>query len=361
MVTPIAKRTRAAPSPLKGTSPAADCGLVEQADILDRVLPDDDDTVDEDVPPESSDDDDDDVPPPPEETEEAEEEAPAPAPAPAPARGGRRPPTDYYGEDVIVHRFDATSEKDQAVVAKLDEIFSLDAAGYTNRGTFKRSGNRLSKVIKCSRANKKPYCPKAVRLDIVEEKGGKKFVEIRESRHPHDHAPLTLQLTQHQGLHPLMKVILQPFIEEKKFKMTRALRALREAGWLKNWNTKEIAEKITRQVKGYCKRERRNRREGFWKGSYGEFASVVASRLVDDEKIKEMVEAAEYDRFVVLMADISGDRKTTFYVSGWSAGSPDGTMGLLLAPGRPDGPSGCRSGTLGQPSGVGQPTRSLGG
>ena len=247
--------------------------MVEQADILDRVLPDDDDTVDEDVPPESSDDDDDNVPPPPEETEEAEEEAPAPAPAPA--RGARRPPTDYYGEDVIVHRFDATSEKDQAVVAKLDEIFSLDAAGYTNRGTFKRSGNRLSKVIKCSRANKKPYCPKAVRLDIVEEKGGKKFVEIRESRHPHDHAPLTLQLTQHQGLHPLMKVILQPFIEEKKFKMTRALRALREAGWLKNWDTKEIAEKITRQVKGYCKRERRKRREGFWKGSYGEFAGVV--------------------------------------------------------------------------------------
>ena len=233
--------------------------MVEQADILDRVLPDDDDTVDEDVPPESSDDDDDNVPPPPEETEEAEEEAPAPAAAPA--RGARRPPTDYYGEDVIVHRFDATSEKDQAVVAKLDEIFSLDAAGYTNRGTFKRSGNRLSKVIKCSRANKKPYCPKAVRLDIVEEKGGKKFVEIRESRHPHDHAPLTLQLTQHQGLHPLMKVILQPFIEEKKFKMTRALRALREAGWLKNWDTKEIA-----------------------------------------------------DRYVVLMADISGDRKTTFYV-----------------------------------------------
>ena len=312
METPIAKRTRAAPSPLKGTSPAADRGLVEQADILDRVLPDDDDTVDEDVPPESSDDDDDNVPPPPEETEEAEEEAPAPAAAPA--RGARRPPTDYYGEDVIVHRFDATSEKDQAVVAKLDEIFSLDAAGYTNRGTFKRSGNRLSKVIKCSRANKKPYCPKAVRLDIVEEKGGKKFVEIRESRHPHDHAPLTLQLTQHQGLHPLMKVILQPFIEEKKFKMTRALRALREAGWLKNWDTKEIAEKITRQVKGYCKRERRNRREGFWKGSYGEFASVVASRLVDDEKIVEMVEAGEYDRFVVLMFDISGDKKTTFYV-----------------------------------------------
>ena len=73
METPIAKRTRAAPSPLKGTSPAADRGLVEQADILDRVLPDDDDTVDEDVPPESSDDDDDNVPPPPEETEEAEE------------------------------------------------------------------------------------------------------------------------------------------------------------------------------------------------------------------------------------------------------------------------------------------------
>ena len=90
METPIAKRTRAAPSPLKGTSPAADRGLVEQADILDRVLPDDDDTVDEDVPPESSDDDDDNVPPPPEETEEAEEEAPAPAAAPA--RGARRPP-----------------------------------------------------------------------------------------------------------------------------------------------------------------------------------------------------------------------------------------------------------------------------
>ena len=59
MVTPIAKRTRAAPSPRKGTSPAAGRGLVEQADILDRVLPDDDDTVDEDVPPESSDEDDD--------------------------------------------------------------------------------------------------------------------------------------------------------------------------------------------------------------------------------------------------------------------------------------------------------------
>ena len=27
-----------------------------------------------------------------------------------------------------------------------------------------------------------------------------------------------------------------------------------------------------------------------------------------------MVEAGEYDRFVVLMSDISGDRKTTFYV-----------------------------------------------
>ena len=128
METPIAKRTRAAPSPLKGTSPAADRGLVEQADILDRVLPDDDDTVDEDVPPESSDEDEDDVPPPPDETEEAEEGAPAPAPAPA--RGGRRPKFDYYGEKVVVHKIDATSEKDPAVVAKLDEIFSVDAAGY---------------------------------------------------------------------------------------------------------------------------------------------------------------------------------------------------------------------------------------
>ena len=150
MVTPIAKRTRAAPSPLKGTSPAADRGLVEQADILDRVLPDDDDTVDEDVPPESSDEDDDDVPPPPDETEEAEEEAPAPAPAPA--RGTRRPQFDYYGVDVVVHTIDATSEKDPAVVAKLKEIFSVDAAGYTNKGKFERSGNRLSKVCKCRRA-----------------------------------------------------------------------------------------------------------------------------------------------------------------------------------------------------------------
>ena len=41
-------------------------------------------------------------------------------------------------------------------------------------------------------------------------------------------------------------------------------------------------------------------------------------------------------------------------------GEPDGTMALLLAPGSPDGPSGCRSGPLGQLSGVGQPTRSLG-
>jgi len=58
--------------------------------------------------------------------------------------------------------------------------------------------------------------------------------------------------------------------------------------------------------------------------------------------------------------------------SGWSAGirmerwnpdgalgERDGTMALLLAPGSPDRPSGCRSGPLGQPSGVGQPTRSL--
>ena len=111
-----------------------------------------------------------------------------------------------------------------------------------------------------------------------------------------------------------MKELLQPLIEAKKFKMTRALRVLREDGWLKNWDTKGVAEKITAQVKGYCKRERRNRREGFWKGSYGEFASVVASRLVDAEKIEEMVEAGEYDRFVVLMSDISGDKKTTFYV-----------------------------------------------
>ena len=176
-----AKRTRAAPSPLKGTSPAADRGLVEQADILDRVLPDDDDTVDEDVPPESSDEDDDDVPPPPDETEEAEEGAPAPTAAP-----------DYYGEKVVVHKIDATSEKDPAVVAKLDEIFSVDAAGYTNKGKFERSGKRLSKVITTSR--KKPSCPKAVRLDIVEEEG-KKFVEIRENDHPHDHAEMTVQLT----------------------------------------------------------------------------------------------------------------------------------------------------------------------
>ena len=312
MVTPIAKRTRAAPSPLKGTSPAADRGLAEQADILDRVLPDDDDTVDEDVPPESSDEDEDDVPPPPDETEEAEEGAPVPAPAPA--RGGRRPPTDYYGEDVVVHTIDATSEKDPAVVAKLEEIFSVDAAGYTSKGEFARSGNRLIKVIKCRRANYKPSCPKAVHLDIVEEKGGKKFVEIRENKHPHDHAPLKVQLTQHRGLHPQMKHILQPFIKAKRFKMTRALRALRDAGWLGNWDTKEIAEKITQQVKEYCKRERRKLRVGFWKGSYGEFASVVASRLVDAEKIVEMVEAREYDRFVVLMSDISGDKKTTFYV-----------------------------------------------
>ena len=40
-------------------------------------------------------------------------------------------------------------------------------------------------------------------------------------------------------------------------------------------------------------------------------------------------------------------------------GERDGTMALLLAPGSPDRPSGCRSGPLGQPSGVGQPTRSL--
>ena len=285
--------------------------MAEQADILDRVLPDDDDTVDEDVPPESSDEDDDDVPPPPDETEEAGEGAPAPAPAPA--RGRRRPKFDYYGEKVVVHKIDATSEKDPAVVAKLDEIFSVDAAGYTNKGKFERSGNRESKVIKCRRANNKPSCPKAVRVDIVEEEG-KKFVEIRENDHPHDHAEMTVQLTQHRGLHPRMKELLQPLIEAKKFKMTRALRVLREAGWLKNWNEKGFAKKITGQVKGYCKRERRKRREGFWKGSYGEFASVVASRLVDDEKIEEMVEAGEYDRFVVLMSDISGDRKTTFYV-----------------------------------------------
>ena len=56
-----------------------------------------------------------------------------------------------------------------------------------------------------------------------------------------------------------MKVILQPLIEAKKFKMTRALRVLREAGWLKNWNEKGFAKKITGQVKGYCKRERRKR------------------------------------------------------------------------------------------------------
>ena len=31
-----------------------------------------------------------------------------------------------------------------------------------------------------------------------------------------------------------MKELLQPLIEAKKFKMTRALRVLREAGWLKN-------------------------------------------------------------------------------------------------------------------------------
>ena len=51
--------------------------------------------------------------------------------------------------------------------------------------------------------------------------------------------------------------------------------------------------------------------------------------------------------------------------SGWSAGIRmerwESTMALLLAPGSPDRPSGCRSGPLGQPSGVGQPTRSLGG
>ena len=125
---------------------------------------------------------------------------------------------------------------------------------------------------------------------------------------------MTVQLTQHRGLHPRMKELLQPLIEAKKFKMTRALRVLREAGWLKNWNEKGFARKITGQVKGYCKRERRKRREGFWKGSYGEFASVVASRLLDDKKIEEMVEAGEYDRFVVLTFDISGDKKTTFYV-----------------------------------------------
>ena len=38
-------------------------------------------------------------------------------------------------------------------------------------GKFERSGKRLSKVIKCRRANNKPSCPKAVRLDIVEEEG----------------------------------------------------------------------------------------------------------------------------------------------------------------------------------------------
>ena len=63
-------------------------------------------------------------------------------------------------------------------MAKLDEIFSVDAAGYTNKGKFERSGKRLSKAIKCRRANNKPSCPKAVRPDIVEEEG-KKFAEIR--------------------------------------------------------------------------------------------------------------------------------------------------------------------------------------
>ena len=73
--------------------------------------------------------------------------------------------------------------------------------------------------------------------------------------------------------------------------MTRALRGS-EGGWLAQKLEREsFARKITGQVKGCCKRERRKRREGFWKGSYGEFASVVASRLVDDKKIEEMVEA----------------------------------------------------------------------
>ena len=46
--------------------------------------------------------------------------------------------------------------------------------------------------------------------------------------------------------------------------------------------------------------------------------------------------------------------------SGWSAGRARWDDGMILAPGSPDGPSGCRSGPLGQASGVGQPTRSLG-